>query len=39
MFSWKLILKVASLKNKNQGCGSGFGIRIRILEGKNDPQK
>ncbi len=23
----------------NRACGSGFGIRIRIQEGKNDPQK
>jgi hypothetical protein len=22
-----------------QDCGSGFGIRVRIQEGKNDPQK
>jgi hypothetical protein len=38
------VLTVSSIRyripySRKKGCGSGFGIRIRIQEGKSDPQK
>jgi hypothetical protein len=32
-------IRIGSGFNRVCGSGSGFGIRIRIQEGKNDPQK
>ncbi len=32
-------IRIGSVSNWKPGSGSGFGIRIRIQEGKNDPKK
>jgi hypothetical protein len=36
---YKQRIRIGSGFNRVSGSGSGFGIRIWIQEGKNDPQK